>query len=59
MTFTARIIAAFGRHHPAPRLADYETLLAQSAEAAWIATEGNAFNHATDRVPDVDELAAR
>jgi hypothetical protein len=26
---------------------------------AWISTEGNAFNHATDRVPDVDELAAR
>ena len=26
---------------------------------AWISTEGNAFNHATDRVPDVDDLAAR
>ena len=26
---------------------------------AWISIEGNAFNHATDRVPDVDELAAR
>jgi uncharacterized glyoxalase superfamily metalloenzyme YdcJ len=24
---------------------------------AWIATEGNAFNHATDRVADVDRLA--
>ncbi len=23
---------------------------------AWISTEGNAFNHATDRVPDVDQL---
>ncbi|PTQ10946.1 DUF1338 domain-containing protein [Sphingomonas oleivorans] len=51
------IVAAFGRHHPAPALADYETLLGQSAEAAWIATEGNAFNHATDRVADVDTLA--
>ena len=30
-----------------------------SAEAAWIATEGNAFNHATDRVPDVAALAER
>jgi hypothetical protein len=51
------IVAAFGRHHPLPRLADYEALLAESAEAAWIATEGNAFNHATDRVPDVETLA--
>jgi len=25
---------------------------------AWISTEGNAFNHATDRVTDVDQLAA-
>jgi hypothetical protein len=25
---------------------------------AWISTEGNAFNHATDRVADVDQLAA-
>ena len=47
----------FGRQHAAPRLADYEVLLQRSAEAAWIATEGNAFNHATDRVPDVDALA--
>ena len=48
----------FGRHHPDPRLDDYEQLLEHSAEMAWIATEGNAFNHATDRVPDVDALAA-
>ncbi len=26
---------------------------------AWISTEGNAFNHATSRVPDVDALAAQ
>ena len=32
-------------------------LLAQSGEAAWIATEGNAFNHATDRVADVEALS--
>ena len=32
-------------------------LLAESAEAAWIATEGCAFNHATDRVADVDAVA--
>lgn len=50
---------AFGCHHDPVHVADYETLLAQSAEAAWIATEGNAFNHATDRVPDVEALAER
>jgi hypothetical protein len=48
----------FGRQHADPQLDDYETLLAHSAEMAWIATEGNAFNHATDRVADVDRLAA-
>lgn len=52
------LVAAFGRQHETPALADYEILLAHSAEAAWIATEGNAFNHATDRVPDVAALAA-
>ena len=53
------IAAAFGRQHPPARLTDYEVLLTESAEAAWIATEGNAFNHATDRVADVEALAAR
>jgi len=38
-------------------VADYEDLRSVSAEAAWIATEGNAFNHATDRVPDVVAVA--
>jgi hypothetical protein len=32
-------------------------MLAESEEMAWIATEGNAFNHVTDRVPDVDAVA--
>ncbi|HEY1125365.1 MAG TPA: DUF1338 family protein [Sphingobium sp.] len=50
---------AFGRQHDTPALADYETLRDHSAEGAWIATEGNAFNHATDRVPDVAALAER
>jgi len=49
----------FQRHHAQVRLEDYETLLTHSAEAAWIATEGNAFNHATTRVPDVEALSAR
>lgn len=51
------VAACFGRHHGDPLLTDYQTLLEHSAEMAWIATEGNAFNHATDRVADVDALA--
>jgi hypothetical protein len=53
------ILACFDCHHDAVSLGDYEALLARSGEAAWIATEGNAFNHATDRVADVDGHAAR
>jgi hypothetical protein len=53
------LAACFDRQHDIPSLTDYETLLAESAEMAWIATEGNAFNHATDRVADVDALAAQ
>jgi len=53
------IVASFDRQHGEVALADYDRLLAQSAEAAWIATEGNAFNHATSRVPDVAEEADR
>lgn len=52
------IAGAFDRQHETPALVDYELLLAQSAEAGWIATEGNSFNHVTDRVADVDALAA-
>jgi hypothetical protein len=51
------LVAAFDRQHDVPRLDDYRRLLAESAEAAWIATEGNAFNHATDRVADVAATA--
>lgn len=51
------IIAAFARTHGPLRLEHYEALKAESAEAAWIATEGQAFNHATDRVPDVDAVS--
>lgn len=51
------IVGAFARHHDVPSEADYETLLSESAEMAWIATEGNAFNHATDRVADVFALS--
>jgi hypothetical protein len=51
------IVGAFDRQHDLPHLADYEALLQESAEMAWIATEGNAFNHATDRVEDVFKLS--
>ena len=50
------LVSCFGRQHPDPALADYDALLPHSAEMAWIATEGNAFNHATDRVADVEKL---
>ena len=43
--------------HDTPQLADYRLLLAESEEAAWIATEGSVFNHATDRVADVSVTA--
>ena len=54
----AYLVDAFGRLHPTPHLADYEALIQRSAEAGWIATEGNAFNHATDRVASVEAVAA-
>ncbi len=53
------ILAAFDRQHEPASFEDYQLLLSRSNEAAWIATEGNAFNHATDRVPDVAALAQR
>ena len=51
------LVRCFGRHHEDPDEADYEALLAESDEMAWIATEGTAFNHATDRVDDVTAVA--
>ncbi|MDO7833552.1 DUF1338 domain-containing protein [Sphingobium sp. HBC34] len=53
------ILAAFDRQHEPPGFEDYQLLLSRSNEAAWIATEGNGFNHATDRVADVAALAER
>jgi len=50
------LVSCFARQHTEPTLADYEVLLAESPEMAWISTEGTAFNH--DRVADVDQLAA-
>ena len=54
-----KLLACFSRRHGAPRLADYETLRAESAEMAWIATEGNVFNHATDRVSSLVDVMSR
>jgi hypothetical protein len=51
------LAAAFDRQHEMPAIEDYRLLLEESAEAAWIATEGNAFNHVTDRVENVEALA--
>ncbi|WP_033375074.1 DUF1338 domain-containing protein [Leeia oryzae] len=51
-----KLVGCFDVQHPLPALADYETILAESAEMAWITTEGNCFNHATDHVPDVFAL---
>jgi len=51
------LVQCFGRQHTTPHLSDYLILREESAEMAWIATEGNAFNHATDRVADVFGVA--
>lgn len=55
--FLSGAAAAFNRQHPVPVLSLYDELRKHSAEMAWISTEGNAFNHATDRVGDVRALA--
>jgi hypothetical protein len=52
------LVGCFARQHAEVAEQDYEALLAESAEMAWIATEGNVFNHVTDRVADVDAVAA-
>lgn len=48
------LYAAFGRQHGVVQQADYQQLLSESAEMAWISTEGNSFNHLTDRVVDLE-----
>ncbi len=52
------LVAAFDRQHDTPDYDDYRTLLAESAEAGWIATEGNTLSHFAVRVPDLAVLAA-
>jgi hypothetical protein len=50
------LLGCFRRQHATPSWSDYQLLLAESAEMAWISTEGTSFNHATDRVPSIDAL---
>jgi Domain of unknown function (DUF1338) len=53
------LIKCFAKQHDMVQWSDYETLLAESPEMAWISTEGNAFNHATDRVENVLNLSSQ
>jgi hypothetical protein len=57
LTLLRDLVPCFGRQHAPPALADYEELLGESAEMAWIATEGHTFNHVTERVADVEAVA--
>lgn len=50
------IVACFARVHGAITRQDYETVLNESAEMAWISTEGSVYNHVTDRIDDVYAL---
>ena len=52
------LVRCFERLHLAPLVEDYELLRSESPEMAWIATEGTAFNHATDRVTAIEQVAA-
>jgi len=47
---------AFDCQHATVQESDYQALLSESAEMAWIATEGNRFNHLTDRVSDLQAV---
>ncbi len=44
----------FDRQHQLPSIEQYSLFKQESAEMAWISTEGSAFNHATDRVENLD-----
>ncbi len=56
MQLLPNVIDCFGVQHNAVAREDYEILLKESAEMAWISTEGAAYNHVTDRVADVFQL---
>jgi hypothetical protein len=54
----AVLATSLARLHDPPTITDYRLLAAESPEMAWIATEGTTFNHATDRVTDLEATAA-
>jgi hypothetical protein len=56
-TLLVQLLPCFECQHAAPVLKDYETLLRESPEMAWLATEGNTFNHVTERVQDIEAVA--
>ena len=58
-TLLPALYRAFDRQHGVVHEADYQCLLNESAEMAWIATEGNSFNHLTDRVQDLEACVAQ
>ena len=58
-TLLPALCRAFERQHGIVLDADYQCLLSESAEMAWIATEGNSFNHLTDRVLDLQACVAQ
>jgi len=51
------LVNCFSRQHLLPTRSDYLLLASESGEMAWISTEGNTFNHATDRVDDAESTA--
>ncbi|GAA3948326.1 2-oxoadipate dioxygenase/decarboxylase family protein [Allohahella marinimesophila] len=53
-----KLVGCFERYHELPSLEDYHLLKTESREMAWISTEGNVFNHATDRVDDIKAVEA-
>lgn len=58
-TLLPALYKAFDRQHGVVLESDYQCLLNESAEMAWIATEGNSFNHLTDRVEDLAACVAQ
>lgn len=51
------LVRCFTRLHPEPTDRDHDLFARESAELAWIATEGTTCNHWTDRVADVAAAA--
>jgi Domain of unknown function (DUF1338) len=56
-TLLPSLLGCFKRQHDLPHIEDYKQVMAESPEMAWISTEGNAFNHATDRVQNIVDVA--